>query len=283
MTFNILSYSWDILQILKPIGRDSSCAEEKYCKDGMQLPNSGRQVGFRRADLTVFSISSWNLARFPSKFLHIFKVSSAFHCIIHLNIRFIPSAMHKRRGKLSKKLFWAPKYTLSQITWEFLLAILQDILWRLRTLLLMYTTQKSGTFVVVEARNVSCPMEWGCPKNRSMTVSRKGQPVAGRTRCPVSLDTERKRYRPHGLHCSEQCRACARLARLCSAVVPAASRRAYSSAPPAVNRKRLPNIRKKKINTRTKQGRQSWEKRDPRGSFKTRYLKGLSPHKNPSP
>ena len=88
-------------------------------------------------------------------------------------------------------------------------------------------------------------------------ISRKGQPAAGRTRYPVSLDTERKRYRPHGLHCSEQCRACARLARLCSAVVPAASRRAYTSAPPAVNRKRLPNIRKKKINTRTKQGCQS--------------------------
>ena len=42
-------------------------------------------------------------------------------------------------------------------------------------------------------------------------------------------------------------------------------------------------VRKKKIDTRTKQGRQLWEKRDPRASFKTRYLKGLSPHKNPSP
>ena len=120
-------------------------------------------------------------------------------------------------------------------------------------------------------------------ENRFFLISRKGQPAAGRTRYPVSLDTERKRYRPHGLHCSEQCRACARLARLCSAVVPAASRRAYTSAPHAVNRKRLPNIRKKKINTRTKQGWQSWEKRDPRASFKTWYLKGLSPHKNPSP
>ena len=88
-------------------------------------------------------------------------------------------------------------------------------------------------------------------------ISRKGQPAAGRTRYPVSLDTERKRYRPHGLHSSEQRRACAWLARLCSAVVPAASRRAYTSAPPAVNKKRLPNIRKKKMNTRTKQGRQS--------------------------
>ena len=167
----MLAYSWDILQILKPIGRDSSCAEEKYCKDGMQLPNLGRQRGFRRADLTVFSISSWNLARFPSKFLHIFKVSSAFHCILHLNIRFILSAMHKRRGKLSKKLFWAPKYTLSQITQEHLLVILWDFLWRLRALLLMYSTQKIGTFAVVEARNAPCPMEWGCPKDRSMTVS----------------------------------------------------------------------------------------------------------------
>ena len=136
----------------------------------MQLPNLGRQRGFRRADLTVFSISSWNLARFPSKFLHIFKVSSAFHCILHLNIRFILSAMHKRRGKLSKKLFWAPKYTLSQITQEPLLVILWDFLWRLRALFVMYSTQKSVTFAVVEARNAPCPMEWGCPKDRSMTV-----------------------------------------------------------------------------------------------------------------
>ena len=136
----------------------------------MQLPNLGRQGGFRRADLTVFSISSWNLARFPSKFLHIFKVSSVFHCILHSNIRFILSAMHKRRGKLSKKLFWAPKYTLSLITQELLLVILWDFLWRLRALLLMYSTQKIGTFAVVEARNAPCPMEWGCPKDRSMTV-----------------------------------------------------------------------------------------------------------------
>ena len=136
----------------------------------MQLPNLGRQRGFRRADLTVFSISSRNLARFPSKFLHIFKVSSAFHCTLHLNIRFIPSAMHKRRGKPSKKLFWAPKYTLSQITQEPLLVILWGFLWRLRAPLLMYLTQKIGTFAVVEARNAPCPMEWGCPKDRSMTV-----------------------------------------------------------------------------------------------------------------
>ena len=170
MTFNILAYSWDTSQILKPIGRDSSCAEEKYCEDGMQSPNLGRQRGFRRADLTVFSISSWNLGRFPSKFLHIFKVSSAFHCILHLNIRFILSAMHKRRGKLSKKLFWAPKYTLSQITQESLLVILWGFLWRLRAVILMYSTQKIGTFAVVEARNAPCPMEWGCPKDRSMTV-----------------------------------------------------------------------------------------------------------------
>ena len=139
LTFDILAYSWDTSQILKPIGHDSSCAEEKYCKDGMQLPNLGRQRGFWRADLTVFSISSWNLAQFPSNFLHIFKVSSAFHCILHLNIRFIPSAMHKRRGKLSKKLFWAPKYTLSQITQEALLVILWGFLWILRALLLMYS------------------------------------------------------------------------------------------------------------------------------------------------
>ena len=111
LTFIILAYSWDILQILKSISRDSSCAEEKYCKDGMQLPNLGRQRSFRRADLTVFSISSWNLARFPSKFLHIFKDSSAFHCILHLNIRFILSAMHKRRGKLSRNCF-EPQNTL---------------------------------------------------------------------------------------------------------------------------------------------------------------------------
>ena len=140
----------------------------------MQLPNLGHQWGFRRADLTVFSISSWNLAQFPSKFLHIFKVSRAFHCIlhlnIHLNIRFMPSAMHKRRGKPSKKLFWAPKYTLSQITQEPLRVILWDFLWRLRALLLMCSTQKNGTFAVVEARNAPCPMEWGCPKDRSMTV-----------------------------------------------------------------------------------------------------------------
>ena len=136
----------------------------------MQLPNLGRLRGFRRADLTVFSISSWNLAQFPSNFLHIFKVSSAFHCILHLNIRFIPSAMHKRRGKLSKKLFWAPKYTLSQITQEPLLVILWDFVWRLRALLLTCSNQKSGIFAVVEARNAPCPMEWGCPKDRSMTV-----------------------------------------------------------------------------------------------------------------
>ena len=37
---------------MKPVGRDSSCAEEKYFKDGMQLPNLGRQGDFRRADLT---------------------------------------------------------------------------------------------------------------------------------------------------------------------------------------------------------------------------------------
>ena len=136
----------------------------------MQLPNLGRLRGFRRADLTVFSISSWKLARFPSKFLHRFKVSSAFHCILHLNTRFILSAMHRRRGKLSKKFYWAPKYTLSQITQEPLLVILRDVLWRLRALLLMYSTQKIGTFAVVEARNAPCPMEWGCPKDRSMTV-----------------------------------------------------------------------------------------------------------------
>ena len=176
----MLAYSWDILQILKPIGRDSSCAEEKYCKDGMQLPNLGRQRGFQRADLTVFSISSWNPARFPSKFLHIFKVSNAFHCILHLNIRFILSAMHKRRGKLSKKLFWAPKYTLSQITQEPLLVILWDFLWRLRALLMMCSGQKSGTSAVVEARNAPCPMEWGCPKDRSMTVGRNDPLELGR-------------------------------------------------------------------------------------------------------
>ena len=34
----------------------------------------------------------------------------------------------------------------------------------------MYSTQKIGTFAVVEARNAPCPMEWGCPKDRSMTV-----------------------------------------------------------------------------------------------------------------
>ena len=34
----------------------------------------------------------------------------------------------------------------------------------------MYSTQKIGAFAVVEARNVPCPMEWGCPKDRSMTV-----------------------------------------------------------------------------------------------------------------
>ena len=34
----------------------------------------------------------------------------------------------------------------------------------------MCSTQKDGTFAVVEARNAPCPMEWGCPKDRSMTV-----------------------------------------------------------------------------------------------------------------
>ena len=34
----------------------------------------------------------------------------------------------------------------------------------------MYSTQKNGAFAVVEARNAPCPMEWGCPKDRSMTV-----------------------------------------------------------------------------------------------------------------
>ena len=109
--------------------------------------------------------------KFLSKFLHITKVTGAFHCILHLiNIRFIPSAMHKRRGKPSKKLVWAPKYTLSRITQEFLLVILWDFLWRLRALLVMHSTQKSGISAVVEVRNAPCPMEWGCPKDRSMTV-----------------------------------------------------------------------------------------------------------------
>ena len=160
----MLAYIRDIVQILKPIGHDSSCAEEKYCKDGMQLPNLGRQGDFRRADLTVFSISSWNLGRFPSKFLHIFKVSSAFHCILHLNIRFIPSAMHKRRGKLSKKLFWATKYTLSLITQEPLLVILWDFLWRWRALLLMYSTQKSEHLLLWKQEMRPVPWSGGVPR-----------------------------------------------------------------------------------------------------------------------
>ena len=50
---------------------------------------------------------------------------------------------------------------------------------------MMYSAQKTGAFAVVEARNVPCPMEWGCPKDRSMTVSRLGS--AGEARPESSL------------------------------------------------------------------------------------------------
>ena len=155
----------------KEVSEEAGRAGRHMWKKGYQKRVRSK-FNFRCSALTPRGVreSSWNLGRFPSKFLHIFKVSSAFHCILHLNIRFIPSAMHKRRGKLSKKLFWAPKYTLSQITQEPLLVILWGFLWRLRAVILMYSTQKIGTFAVVEARNAPCPMEWGCPKDRSMTV-----------------------------------------------------------------------------------------------------------------
>ena len=48
----------------------------------------------------------------------------------------------------------------------------------------MRSTQKNGTFAVVEARNAPCPMEWGCPKDRSMTVERK-KLIKNQTGAPI--------------------------------------------------------------------------------------------------